>query len=449
MALVKKAAIAQVTQHTCYWQLFLSMRDRRYHPSPILLSLLFFTLTLCLTVLPAIAKAPAPAPLPLQAIASQSFFEQGTTLYQAGQFADAANAFQKAAQVYQTRGKRLKQAAAISNLSLAYQQLGRWQEARDSIAESLVLLNQTKEPSAQTLKLLAQALHIQAGLELATGQSDRALATWQRVTLLYTQIKDETGVFRSRINQAKTLQIKGFYRRALDILSDLNQTLASQPDSLTKAVALRSLGDALQLTNKLEPSRQVLQQSLVMAQRLQSPEDISAAYLSLGNTARVQNDTASAISAYQNAIANSVNLLLKAQAQINYLSLLAEATPSDHAFDAIQLVDQIQVWKLPPNRESLFAKINYAQAVSQLMDKAEISQPVAAAIPRLTQSVVTLLASAIEQAQILQDSIAEAYALGTLGHLYEQRQQWAQAQQLTEQAVSRVQSLNAPEVIPI
>ena len=454
--------IAQAMQYVCNWRSRTWWRDRRHQRSSILLSLLLFTLTLCLTVLPAIATVPEATTLPIQAsaIAPQQLFEQGTTLYQSGQFAEAASAFQKAAKFYQTQGNRLKQAAMLSNLSLAYQQLGQWQDAKEAIKESLVLLNGSQQSLTQNSKLsseaaqratqnshlLAQALDIQAGLQLATGQSDRALATWQQVTTLYTQLNDETGVFRSRINQAKTLQIKGFYRRALDVLSELNQALVLQPDSLTKAVALRSLGDALQLTGALEKSRQVLQQSLEMAQRLQAPEAISAAYFSLGNTARAQKDFPMAIDYYQKAIANSANPLAKVQAQSNYLSLLNEANQVNNTLEAVQLADQIQLSNLPLNRDSLFAKINYAQTIIQLIGKAKTNQLIASSTPRLTQTVIALLSQTIQQAKDLQDQAAEAYALGTLGHLYEQMGQWSQAQQLTEQALQQIQTLNAPEI---
>ncbi|WP_138500183.1 hypothetical protein [Nostoc sp. PA-18-2419] len=47
-----------------------------------------------------------------------------------------------------------------------------------------------------------------------------------------------------------------------------------QPDSLIKAIELRSLGDALQLTGDLVQSRQVLQQSLQTADKLQSFAEI-------------------------------------------------------------------------------------------------------------------------------------------------------------------------------
>ena len=450
---MEKNVIDRVVQ-CCNWRSLKPNRDRRYKRSPIMVCLLF-TLALCLTVVPAIAQAPELTTLPVQTSATtpQQLFEQGTTLYQSGQFAEAASVFQQAAQVYQTQSDRLKQAAALSNLSLAYQQLGRWQDAKESIEESLALLKQQQDPSTQNsklktqnLKLLAQALDIQAGLQLATGQSDRALATWQRVTTLYTQLNDEAGVFRSRINQAKTLQSKGFYRRALDILNELNASLALQPDSLTKAVALRSLGDALQLTGDLDHSHQVLQQSLEMAQRLQTSEAISAAYFSLGNTARAQKDALSAIDDYQKAIANSSNSLSKVQAQINHLSLLIEVDSSNKTLEAVQLAEQIQLSNLPPNRDSLFAKINYAQTVIQLIGNAKTNTLMASSTPRLTQAVTALLSNTIQQAKDLQDQAAAAYALGTLGHLYEQMQQWSQAQQLTAQALQQIQTLNAPEI---
>ena len=98
-----------------------------------------------------------------------------------------------------------------------------------------------------------------------------------------------------------------------------------------------------------------------MAQRLQAPEDISAAYFSLGNTARAQKDTATAIDCYQKAIATSAKPLAKVQAQINYLSLLthvdqaAKAEQTNTALAALQLADDIPLATLPPSRESLFA----------------------------------------------------------------------------------------------
>jgi CHAT domain-containing protein len=58
-----------------------------------------------------------------------------------------------------------------------------------------------------------------------------------------------------------------------------------------------------------------------------------------------------------------------------------------------------------------------------------------------------ILAKAIQEARNLQDQRAESYALGTLGKLYEQKQQWTDAQTLTEQALKIAQTINANDII--
>jgi len=57
-----------------------------------------------------------------------------------------------------------------------------------------------------------------------------------------------------------------------------------------------------------------------------------------------------------------------------------------------------------------------------------------------------LLATAVQQAQSLKDERAQAYALGSLGGLYEQNQQWDNAQKLTEQALLLAQGINAADI---
>jgi CHAT domain-containing protein len=60
--------------------------------------------------------------------------------------------------------------------------------------------------------------------------------------------------------------------------------------------------------------------------------------------------------------------------------------------------------------------------------------------------IAQLLATAIQQAKNLGDSRAESYALGNLGKLYEQTQQWSNAQKLTEQALLLAQAMNASDI---
>ncbi|NES21407.1 MAG: CHAT domain-containing protein, partial [Symploca sp. SIO3E6] len=62
------------------------------------------------------------------------------------------------------------------------------------------------------------------------------------------------------------------------------------------------------------------------------------------------------------------------------------------------------------------------------------------------QFIAKLLAKAVQEARILQDPQAEAYALGQLGHLYELTTQWQEAKELTEQAIIIAQRVKAADI---
>ncbi|MGH2414961.1 MAG: CHAT domain-containing protein, partial [Microcystaceae cyanobacterium] len=102
----------------------------------------------------------------------------------------------------------------MSNLSLVYKQLGKWTEANQAISTSLEILqpSDAQEISASRLRILAQVLDIQGQIQLNQGQSQQALATWERASATFAQIGEENGVTRSRINQAQALQALGLYR---------------------------------------------------------------------------------------------------------------------------------------------------------------------------------------------------------------------------------------------
>jgi CHAT domain-containing protein len=62
-----------------------------------------------------------------------------------------------------------------------------------------------------------------------------------------------------------------------------------------------------------------------------------------------------------------------------------------------------------------------------------------------TNDIAELLARAVQQARRLEDQRAESYALGQLGQLYKQTQQWQEAQSLTQQALQIAQAINASD----
>jgi CHAT domain-containing protein/uncharacterized protein HemY len=378
------------------------------------------------------------SPVVSTAINAKELAQQGREFYTTGQLYHAVKTWFLAAKAFQSQRDPLNQAQALNHLSLAYQQLGQLPEATQAIADSLKLLQIKEKKPKQVQLLLAQALNTQGSLQLALGQAEQALTTWQQAATTYTQAGDSVGVIGSLLNQAQALQVLGFYRRALATLNSVNSSLQKEPDSLLKAAALRSLGNVLRMTGDLKRARQVLQQGLLLAQQLQSAPDISAALLDLGNTARVQQDTKEALVFYQQAATASSSPVTQLEAQLNHLSLLLE-TESEPNVQALLPQIQSQLTTLPPSRAAIYARINLAHSLTQLIKADAKHAPSQLEIGKL-------LAAAVQQAREIKDRRAEAYALTNLGELYEQTQQLSTAQEVTQQAFVLAQALHAPDI---
>ncbi|QSJ17353.1 CHAT domain-containing protein [Nostoc sp. UHCC 0702] len=401
------------------------------------------------------------------ATTSDSLLEQGKVLYDAGRFAEAVQILQQAAQEYKEKGDNLRLAITLSNLSLAYQQLGAWTEAKQSITDSLNLLKTSDKN--QNLQILAKSLDIQGRLQLAMGQTNEALETWQQTAEIYKQAKNDSGVVRSQINQAQAWRTQGFYPRAVKILTEVYQKLQSQPDSIEKAVGLRSLGDALLAVGDGENSLVALKQSREIAERLQSNGEIGASLFSLGNHARAQYQQKQAIAKYRQTtqvsrreldpkywLSQAINYyqqttqaspspLTKVQAQLNLLSLFIEDKQLAEAEALIPLIKQ-KVKELPNSRAAMYAQINFAQSLMKLQSP-EFQVPNRKSVFEFsTQNLARSLATTVEQSHSLGDKRAEAYALLSLGSLYQKNQQWSESENLTQQALVLAQTNNAPDI---
>lgn len=397
---------------------------------------------------------------------------QGKTLYDAGRFSEAVALWQQAAQTYQEQGDRLSHALSLSYLSLAYQDLGRWQDAQAAITQSLNLIQsastQGQSPTQNPKLILAQSLNTQGSLQLAMGNAEAALNTWKQAAIAYAEAGDEVGMLGSQINQAQAMQTLGLYRRATTTLEQVNQTLQAQPDSLLKAAGLRSLGVALQVVGDLQESQNVLEQSLAIAQRVDSSSDTSATLFSLGNTARALQEPDKALALYQKAAHNATTSYSQLEAQLNQLSLLVQTQQWQAARNLLPQI-QSHLTQLSPSRATVYAQVNFSESLMKMARKDD-SQTVKMLPPQGSQGllqasttlqnlaesgqglpselseIAQLLARAVQQARMLKDPRAESYALGQLGHLYERTQQWADAQNLTQSALSLAQSISASDI---
>jgi CHAT domain-containing protein len=415
----------------------------------LLFLVVLFLLGLGLPIAAQQTTAPQTVPQTAQTVSdARTLDQQGRQRYEAEQYTEAVSLWQQAIAAFKTNGDRFGQAQTLSNLSLAYQQLGQWDKASVAIADSLELIQHSTFNIQHSKLLFAQALDVQGRLQLSQGNAEAALTTWKQAATLYTQLDDQTRLTRNQINQAQALQALGLYPQAQKQLTAATQILQNQPDSALKAMGLRSLGNVLRATGNLAESRQMLQQSLAVATAIANPQEIGEALLSLGNTTTAQQDTTAAIAFYQQAATYSPPTAVPAQ--LHQLDLLLETNQLDAARSLLPQL-QAQIDNLPLSRTAVYARIDYAQSLIKLArdgatdnsfkpptNHSSISSPI--------QSAAKLLTTALQQARNLQDARAESYAIGILGNLYEQTQQWSDATTLTRQALIIAQTLDAADI---
>ena len=385
--------------------------------------------------------------------------QAGKQHYHAGQFSDAAKALQQAAQIYGASQDVIKQAQALSLLSLAYQELGQLQQAETAIDFSLSLLA-TVAPGELSNRVRAQVFNRQGRLFLARGKTEQALENFEQTELLYKQAGDKIGVIGSQINQAQALQNLGFYRQAQKLLTQIENKLETEPDSLLKVKSWHNLGNIRRQGGDLDRSLEILEQSLAMLEKLaatepalltESHQNQSQILFSLANTERAlaQREEArknpqlaesyhqAALTHYQQAAANTVFPLIQIQARLNQLSLLLESEQYNSAKTLLPQINSL-LSQLPVSRPSIYASINLAQSLMKL----EHNQDNKTKIVNIAQ----ILNQAVEQAKKLDDKKAESYALGTLGEFYEQKADWLQAEKFTLSALLIAQTINAPDI---
>ncbi|TVQ21693.1 MAG: CHAT domain-containing protein [Leptolyngbya sp. DLM2.Bin15] len=409
-------------------------------------------------ILPVQLERGMASPLPVsQGVSADDLVQQGQQFYDAGRYQDAAERLQQAAQAYAQQGAERQQAIALSNLALTWQHLGELEAATRAIDTSLSLLREADgtDPS----RSYAQALSISGRIQLAQGRLNDAYDSWGQAADFYGTLEDLAGVTQSRINQAQALKDLGFYRRAVDLLQAQVDSLNAQPPSLTTAIALRSLGETLQLLGQFAPALQTLEASLAIATQIADPDAIADANLSLGHALRAQaarqrqrqeagtpgagNPTDTLIQAqraYAAAIAADPSFPHQIQIRSSQLSLLVDQQDWVAA-QTLWLQLQPDLAQLPPTRASLDQQVEVAKTLIRLRQRQD--QP--SSSPTALE-IANLLTRAHQQAQQIGDQRSQSYAIGTLGELYEQNQQWQDAQTLTQDALDLSRRLDAPEV---
>ncbi|MEO1378470.1 MAG: tetratricopeptide repeat protein, partial [Cyanobacteria bacterium J06635_10] len=420
--------------------------------------LLALIIAFACTVTSPVVAAKIPQIRSVQHSTSQSenrgnLIEYGKQLYDLGQFSEAVEVLQKAANRYQNNGQNLQQAIALTNLSLAYQQLGSWEKAQTVIDKSLDLLNNL-ENSAKNSQILAQVLEVQGRMQFMQGKPNAASTSWDQAADIYQKLGSDAAFNRSRINSAQALQALGRFRQSEKLLKEVKDNLIKQKDSRLKAVGLRKLGNVLQIAGDLKRSEDILQLSYAIAKSLSLEKDVSEALFSLGNMASAQSEVLlsldnktgaleelqKALDFYKEAETETTEPIIRLQAQLNQLRLLVKNKElgKNKLGDTSILSRNIKstIKQLPMTRVVVNAKINFARS---LIDSE---------VEKNKQDAYQILDTALQQARQLQDKRAESYALGTLGKWYyeKENQELVPALKLTKEALVIADNISASEI---
>ncbi|OUL18277.1 hypothetical protein BV378_36885 [Nostoc sp. RF31YmG] len=410
----------------------------------ILLGILGLIFSLGMPILlPVIAQNP---PSQIQPASAVSLIQSAKQYYDAGQFSAAAQLLQQALQIYQASADIPHQAQALSLLSLVQQKLGHWQQAKAALDNSLNLLD--KLPSDRDFsRIHAQVWNSLGHWQLAQGQTEAAVISWEKAEKSYIVSGDRAGIIGIQINQALALQALGLYRRAEKLLTQIEQQLDQQPDSSLKATGLLNIGNIRRFNSDLDKSAEILSQSLAIAQKLHLPQEESTALLNLGNTElaiakrtaefknsqRTEQYRQKALERYQQAIGIATLPTTKIQAQLNYLAVVIESKEFALASPVIAQI-KADLNQLSANRVSIYARVNFAKSLLK-MEKTS-NNP----------EIVQILETGVEQARNLGDQRAESYALGTLGAMYEKAKDWSNAKKNTQSALVIAQAINASDI---
>lgn len=339
------------------------------------------------------------------------------------------------------------------------------------------------QPLASTLTNLGR-------VQYATGELDRAIATWERAATLYQERLDNPTAARDlQVLQAEALKELGHYPRACQTLTqaltldpaycaqqaivpEMLETMPSLANSNPMELAgWRDLGTLLRGLGRLEESKMVL---AAQVERWSTSTDREASLVSLGLTLEKLADRERDRLAPQKfnylpwrceiveldegsttlygraeeryiAAAESDNPLIQTQARLNRLALVANRRTKAGLADAQTIFVDFQ--NLPPGRSRIYARLQAAKSRACLQQLNQ--QPIS--WDAFTREIET----AIQDARAIGDRRAESVAWGRLGELYElhaARSQdssiWqAEEQRAIEQALLLAEDVRADDLI--
>ena len=346
--------------------------------------------------------------------------------YNAGDFDQAIQLWQEAADAYTAEGDQEGRLKSLINQSQALQDLGLYQQACQRLVDTFTGDNRdcTPESVQQLVDTLAARPNKISSTE-AIGL--RSLGDVLRRRGMLPESQAILKLSLSGNNSGETLLSLGNTER---VLGNRERNLKDY-EQITQIILAQSL------ENAFAPYKQALvyYQQAAETQSVSSLTQIQSQLNQLSLLEEIQQwwreESQRRINSWSRfqenrliARAKSFERSLETQVQHRISSLLTQINPN--------------LTRLTPSRGAIYAKLNFVhqallvdRGLTQLNSYWENSS-----------DLPSLLNTALEQARVLGDERAESYALGYLGKFYAQEEKLAQALQLTQQALILAQEQN-------
>lgn len=357
--------------------------------------------------------------------------ERGIQLYQNGDILGAIAQWETAKTALQKTNNPGEKAIVSENLARAYQQIGQIETAIKYWGETIATYRQIGDKKQVGRMLVEQA---QAYTNL--GQNRRAIAllcnpstrettcTNDSALQITKEAKDSQGYAAALGSLGNAYRLRGDYEKAIKYL-EASLDIANQTgNNIYSATSLNNLANVYSNLALINYRRADLAETRGAEEEVNKFRNLAAGYdtKALENLQKSIQITGSQ-GDVQNQIRGLINLI-SVHYRMKNVSLAEDGWQR-----AIALFNQ-----LPNSRDKVYAAIDLANLLQPTILSAETYSEAQCLKPELQPQAQELLQQAISISQSLKDLRSESFALGKLGHIYECRQEYEQALELTQKA---------------
>lgn len=390
------------------------------------------------------------------AVQPEDLAKQGESYYEAGQLDLAIETWQQTTTAYQAAGNQAGMRESYLNMAAAQQTLGLYEQSCDSLLSAFEL--KAKTSCAQ---IIQQAQAVEPQLSGVIPKTEAAEARLLPTVATINQQPDERDKIQGLLRFGDYLRASGYPRVANKAL-ELGLFSIEMNNPNQKTATLLSLGNA-QRAIAIEQQNQFSAQTVVLDNIANSGGTAESAL------ARYQP----ALDYYNQAAKIATNQVDSLKARLNRLSLLLDIeefwqgaiADLERDFSLLEISDpdflqtitigsarlkqelaqkleseiklaianiEPDMSRLPPSRAGIYGRINLAKSLIRYGQQ--------------DRDTAAILAAAIKQSRNIHNVTAEAEAMGYLGFLYEQQQQYSEARRLTEGSLQLAPTAEYPEI---